>query len=54
VTIPVVAGVVYKIDGVVVTGTINITEDVIVEAQPLPGYQFPPATDTDWGFDHTP
>lgn len=50
-TIPVVAGVIYKIDGEVVSGTIQITEDVIVTAQPAPGYQFPPATDTDWGFE---
>jgi len=51
VTIPTVAGVVYKVDGVVVSGTITITEDIIVEAQPEAGYQFPPATDTDWGFE---
>lgn len=50
-TIPVVAGVIYKIDGEIVSGTFAITEDVIVEAQPAVGYQFPPATDTDWGFD---
>lgn len=50
VTIPVVAGVVYKIDGKVVSGAVNITKDVIVTAQPTKGYQFPPATDADWGF----
>ncbi|QCG77514.1 major tail protein [Microbacterium phage DizzyRudy] len=51
ITIPTVAGVIYKIDGEVVTGTVAITEDVIVEAQPAPGYTFPPATDADWGFE---
>lgn len=51
VTIPTVAGVIYKINGEVVSGVVTITEDVIVEAQPAPGYQFPPATDTDWGFE---
>lgn len=51
ITIPSTAGVIYKIDGVVVSGTVTIEEDVIVEAQPAPGYQFPPAADTDWGFE---
>lgn len=50
-TIPTVTGVIYKIDGTVVTGTITITEDVLVTAQPAPGYQFPPMADTDWGFE---
>lgn len=50
VTIPSTTGVVYKIDGKVVTGVVNITEDVIVEASPAKGYAFPPAADTTWGF----
>jgi hypothetical protein len=50
-TIPTVAGVIYKINGEVVSGALTIDEDVIVSAQPAIGYQFPPATDTDWGFD---
>ncbi|AWN03264.1 major tail protein [Microbacterium phage Camille] len=51
ITIPSTAGVIYKINGEVVTGTVTITEDVIVTAQPAPGYQFPPTADTDWGFE---
>ena len=50
-TIPTIAGVIYKIDGAVVSGTVTITEDVIVDATPAPGYQFPPTADTDWGFE---
>lgn len=52
ITIPSTAGVIYKIDGEVVSGTVTITEDVLVEAQPAPGYQFPPMADTDWGFEY--
>ena len=48
ITIPVVTGVVYKINGEVVTGTVTITTDTIVEAEPAVGYKFPPVTDTDW------
>lgn len=51
ITIPVVTGVGYFIDGVEVTGTVTITEDTLVEARPKPGYKFPPNVDTDWGFD---
>lgn len=51
ITIPSTTGVIYKINGEVVSGVVTITEDVIVEAQPAPGYQFPPAADTDWGFE---
>ena len=51
ITIPATTGVIYKINGEVVTGTVTITEDVIVTAQPAPGYQFPPTADTDWGFE---
>jgi len=48
ITIPSIAGVVYKIGGDVVTGTVTITEDTIVYAQPAPGYSFPAVVDTDW------
>lgn len=49
--IPTIVGVVYKIDGEVVSGTVTLTEDTIVSAYPAVGYQFPPNTDTDWGYD---
>ena len=48
ITIPAITGVVYKIDGAVVTGAVVITEDTIVTAQPAGGYAFPAVTDTDW------
>lgn len=51
ITIPTKAGVVYTINGEVVTGTVTITEDTVVEAQPAPGYVFPEVTDDDWFFD---
>lgn len=54
VTIPTITGVVYEINGEVVTGTITLTENVIVTAKPAPGYQFPPTDDTDWGFAPAP
>lgn len=52
-TIPTVAGVVYKIDGVTVTGDIVLTKDVIVTAYPSPGYKFPKVVDSDWLFEYT-
>lgn len=54
ITIPTVTGIVYKIDGDVVTGVITITEDVVVEAVPTTGYKFPAVTDKDWFFNYTP
>lgn len=51
VTIPTVTGVVYKIDGVVVTGDVTLTEDVVVTASPEQGYKFPAVSDNDWFFD---
>jgi hypothetical protein len=51
ITIPTVTGVVYKIDGEVVTGEVTITEDTIVTAEPAPGYKFPAVTDDDWFYD---
>lgn len=51
VTIPTVTGVIYKINGEVVTGVVAITEDVIVVAEPAPGYVFPNVSDRDWFFD---
>lgn len=49
VTIPSVTGVVYWVDGEVVTGTVGpITEDTVVTATPAPGYRFTPTSDRDW------
>lgn len=49
VTIPSVTGVVYKVDGEVVTGTVGpITDDIVVTATPAAGYAFTPTSDTDW------
>jgi hypothetical protein len=48
ITIPVVTGVVYMIDGEVVTGSVVITMDTLVTAVPAPGYKFPLVTDDDW------
>jgi hypothetical protein len=51
ITIPSVTGVVYKVNGVVVTGTVGpISANTVVTAQPAPGYKFPPVTDDDWLF----
>lgn len=50
ITIPVVAGVVYQIDGVDVTGSVVITKDTVVTAHPANGYVFPDVSDDDWFF----
>ena len=50
ITIPTVVGVVYKIDGEVVSGAVVIADDSIVVAEPAPGYKFPDVTDDDWLF----
>ena len=50
VTIPTTTGVSYYIDGKVVTGTVVLTKDVIIQARPKPGYKFPDAADDDWAF----
>ena len=49
-TIPTVTGVRYSIDGQTVTGSLTLTEDTIVTAQPERGYVFPKVTDDDWMF----
>lgn len=51
-TIPVVTGVVYKIDGIVKTGNITITMDTVVNAVPVQGYKFPAVSDDDWYYDY--
>lgn len=50
ITIPVVTGVIYQINGLTVSGVVTITEDTIVTCVPGSGYTFPPVTDTDWLF----
>jgi hypothetical protein len=52
ITIPVVAGVEYLIDGEVVSGSVVITEDTVVTARPTNGYTFPDASDDDWFYDY--
>lgn len=51
ITVPVVTGVSYWINGEVVTGPVVITEDTIVKASPNDGYKFPAVTDDDWLFE---
>lgn len=50
ITIPTVTGVVYTINGEVVTGTVTITTDTLVVAMPAAGYKFPAVIDDDWLF----
>lgn len=51
VTIPVASGVVYKINGEVVSGDVTITEDTIVTAEAASGFKFPEVADNDWFYD---
>jgi len=51
ITIPAVTGVDYYIDGVKKTGTVTISDDTVVTAEPSEGYRFPAVTDNDWFFD---
>jgi hypothetical protein len=53
ITIPSVTGVIYKINGVVVTTPQTITEDTIVNAVPDTGYVFTDPSDSDWFFDYS-
>lgn len=53
VTIPSATGLVYKINGEVVSGSVTLTEDVMVVAEPAAGYVFPNVSDKDWFFDFT-
>jgi hypothetical protein len=49
ITIPNVTGVVYSVDGNPVSGSYGpITADTVVTAEPAPGYEFTPTSDTDW------
>lgn len=51
ITIPTVAGVEYRINGVIVTGAVVITEDTVVKAYALPGYKFPVVSVDEWFID---
>ena len=53
VVIPTVTGVVYKVSGSVVTGTITITGPTLVKASPASGYKFATGVDDDWYFTTT-
>jgi hypothetical protein len=50
ITIPAVTGVQYMVDGdPVPSGAYGpIAADTVVTAEPMPGYEFDPASDTDW------
>lgn len=51
ITIPSVTGVVYSVDGEVVSGDVGpITEDTVVTASPAAGYRFTETSDTDWSI----
>lgn len=50
ITIPVVTGVAYSIDGVVVTGDVEIAADTIVTAAATTGYVLGAFSDNDWYF----
>ena len=50
ITIPSVTGVVYKIAGSTVTGTVVITEDTVVTAVPASGYYFATSENDSWKF----
>jgi hypothetical protein len=52
ITIPSVTGLVYKIDGDVVTGAVTITADTIVTVEAAAGYKLPAVTDEDWLYDY--
>jgi hypothetical protein len=53
ITIPVVTGITYEINGLAVTGNVTITQDTVVNAVPNTGYKFPLVTDSDWFFSFT-
>lgn len=53
ITIPSVTGVTYYIDGAPVTGSVVISTDTLVTAEPNAGYKFPAVTDNDWFFSYS-
>ena len=50
ITIPVVTGVTYFIDGLPVSGNVTITKSTIVQARPNTGFVFTAGVDDDWFF----
>lgn len=48
--VPEVTGVVYKIDGEPVSGSITIKKDTTIVAEPYTGYSFPEGTETEFHF----
>lgn len=54
ITIPSQAGVAYKVDNVVVTGTYTLTENETVTATPTTGYAFAVGAPASWPFTYTP
>ena len=50
VNIPDDKGVIYKVDGEPVTGTVDRDGTVVVTAVPAAGYQFKDGVDTEWTF----
>jgi hypothetical protein len=53
ITIPTATGVVYTIDGEVVTGTVVIEEDTTVEAEAADGYYIASGSTISWSFTYT-
>lgn len=51
IVIPTTTGVEYLIDGVVVSGSVVITQDTVVTSRATAGYRFPAVVDDDWFFD---
>ena len=52
VSIPVVEGVEYVIDGAVVSGDVDITADTVVTARAIEGYVLAEDADTEWTFEY--
>lgn len=48
--VPSVPGVIYKINGNVVSGTVTVSESVTMTAEEAPGYTFPEGATTAWRF----
>lgn len=48
--VPVVPGVIYKINDKVVSGEVTISESTTLTAEPAPGYTFPENAETSWRF----
>lgn len=55
-TIPTTSGVVYRVGGVEVTGTISVQPPATVQvvAEPQPGYAFPVGAPASWSFEFEP